>query len=93
MSTDKKKCPDDGACHHGCARLCFRVQFCGPLSGVYPDDRWPEEIKTEYSQRIVEGLDGNPYYCEHPESEPCFTEDPANDCANHVRAPDEGWYL
>lgn len=34
-------CPDGGTCHHACAATCFRVETCGPLSGVFPGDRWP----------------------------------------------------
>lgn len=38
-------CPDGGACHHECAPVsCFRVGSCGPLSGVYPGDRWPASV-------------------------------------------------
>lgn len=45
--TDHLKCPDDGTCHHEClvgARPCFRVQCCAPLSGVFPDDVWPDDV-------------------------------------------------
>lgn len=35
------KCPDGGACHHDCSTSCFRVEHCGPLSGVFPNDEWP----------------------------------------------------
>jgi hypothetical protein len=35
------RCPDGGKCHHGCGVECFRVQSAAPLSGVYPDGRWP----------------------------------------------------
>ena len=42
---EKRSCPDEGACHHFCeAGPCFRVLACGPLSGVFPDNRWPQEI-------------------------------------------------
>jgi len=37
-------CPDGGTCHHDCKARCFRVQACGPLSGVFPEDRWPAEV-------------------------------------------------
>lgn len=41
----KKNCPDDGRCHHDCpGSSCFRVQHCGPLSGVYPGDQWPPDV-------------------------------------------------
>ena len=23
---------------------CWRVRYCGPLSGVYPNDRWPQDV-------------------------------------------------
>jgi hypothetical protein len=41
------RCPDGGTCHHQCAspRVCFRVTECGPLSGVYPGDRWPADVR------------------------------------------------
>lgn len=44
----KIMCPDGGTCHHECpgAAQCFRVLACAPLSGVFPDDRWPEEART-----------------------------------------------
>lgn len=38
------RCPDGGTCHHGCYASdvsCYRVAYCGPLSGVFPNDRWP----------------------------------------------------
>jgi hypothetical protein len=42
-------CPDKGTCHHGCTMQggCYRVNsgLCGPLSNVYPGDRWPEEVE------------------------------------------------
>jgi hypothetical protein len=45
---DERKCPDGGACHHQCGprnESCFRVAFAEPLSGVYPDDRWPDTVR------------------------------------------------
>ena len=43
-------CPDYGACHHDCGDgPCFRVQYCGPLSGVYPDDEWPVDVKMRHA--------------------------------------------
>lgn len=39
-----RRCPDGGACHHACARTCWRVSTCGPLSGVFPDDTWPPDV-------------------------------------------------
>jgi hypothetical protein len=41
-------CPDGATCHHRCLDACFRVDSCGPLSGVYPEDRWPEIIHQVY---------------------------------------------
>ena len=38
-------CPDGGHCHHGCMEDCFRLGSCEPLSGVFPDDEWPEEVE------------------------------------------------
>jgi hypothetical protein len=42
-------CPDGGTCHHQCkvAGPCFRVLCCGPLSGVYPGDAWPQGVRAE----------------------------------------------
>jgi transcriptional regulator with XRE-family HTH domain len=41
-----RACPDRGTCHHQCAvnGPCFRVLCCGPLSGVYPGGRWPQDV-------------------------------------------------
>lgn len=42
--TEKRSCPDGGACHHSCAAdECFRVQACGPLPG-YDQDWHPDDI-------------------------------------------------
>lgn len=43
------QCPDDGTCHHDCTDRegCFRVRSCGPLSGVYPNDEWPTDIRRQ----------------------------------------------
>jgi hypothetical protein len=47
-----RSCPDDGTCHHACdAGPCFRVRACGPLSGVFPDNRWPQEVREEEAAR------------------------------------------
>lgn len=56
MVTKRERCPDDGACHHECgiADPCFRVRTCEPLSGVYPDDRWPDEVVSEHN--LLAGL-------------------------------------
>jgi hypothetical protein len=39
-------CPDGGTCHHGCTTGCFRVSWAGPLSGVYPGDEWPADVRA-----------------------------------------------
>lgn len=45
IRADPSGCPDGGRCHHLCGRTeCFRVRTCGPLSGTYPDDEWPDVI-------------------------------------------------
>ena len=41
-------CPDGGVCGHSCQQVCFRVRSCGPLSGVYPDDQWPSQIREAH---------------------------------------------
>lgn len=47
-SNDPPVCPDDGTCHHRCdTPACFRVQYCGPLSGVYFDNRWPAAVLAQ----------------------------------------------
>lgn len=39
-------CPDGGRCHHECTNgQCYRVKCCGPLSGVFPGDEWPDAVK------------------------------------------------
>lgn len=41
-----RRCPDGGKCHHSCAgEDCFRVRYCGPLSGRWKDDRWPKRVR------------------------------------------------
>ena len=37
-------CPDDGACHHRCVDVCWRSQWCLPLSG-YGSDSWPDDCR------------------------------------------------
>ncbi len=45
---DKKfpmwRCPDGGTCHHDCTVNCFRVLCCAPLSGEFPQDKWPDKV-------------------------------------------------
>jgi hypothetical protein len=60
------KCPDDGYCHHLCEaaeKPCFRVRFCAPLSGVFPDNEWPVDVliaagklKTKAGTTITEAM-------------------------------------
>ncbi|QDF18551.1 hypothetical protein SEA_PUPPER_65 [Gordonia phage Pupper] len=43
----RRQCPDDGTCHHFCQEMqtgCWRVGTCGPLSGVFPNNQWPDEV-------------------------------------------------
>jgi hypothetical protein len=50
LLTGPAQCPDGGTCHHRCADGgCFRVETCGPLSGVYPGDRWPEAVVAAHT--------------------------------------------
>lgn len=49
---EAKGCPDGGTCHHTCERVCFRVDGCGPLSGVYPDDQWPDDVKRQHGAPV-----------------------------------------
>jgi hypothetical protein len=56
-------CPDNGACHHGCAdNNCFRVGSCSPLSGVFPNDEWPQDVAFDAEKHIdhLESLDKQP---------------------------------
>jgi hypothetical protein len=48
-----ERCPDGGYCHgqtfaagsEPCPPgACFRVRNAGPLSGVFPGDRWPDVV-------------------------------------------------
>lgn len=48
-------CPDSGTCHHGCeGGPCARVQIAGPLSGVFPNDEWPEFVKAAHRESLPE---------------------------------------
>lgn len=52
MTSDRRACLDQGACHHDCAdKACFRVACCGPLSGVFPGDEWPDEVREQHGQK------------------------------------------
>lgn len=50
---EARTCPDEGVCHHGCSLLeaCFRVEACGPLSGVFPNNEWPEGVRRLEAER------------------------------------------
>lgn len=51
---DERQCPDGGACHHDCSENeCFRVACCEPLSNVYEDDRWPDDIRMQHTGRYI----------------------------------------
>lgn len=45
---ERRSCPDDGRCHHACVSGCFRVTAASPLSGVFPNDRWPAAVVAEH---------------------------------------------
>lgn len=50
LERNARRCPDDGACHHGCEPLqCFRVACCAPLSS-YGED-WSPEVKARYGDK------------------------------------------
>lgn len=54
--TPPRECPDNGWCHHSCEPwFCFRVNCCGPLSDVYPNDEWPEITQAVYGIRHDRG--------------------------------------
>lgn len=46
------RCPDGGKCNsrRACPAggPCTRVLSCGPLSGVYPGNRWPDALRQEH---------------------------------------------
>lgn len=48
MGDEQRTCPDGGYCHHLCQQRgegCFRVAFCAPFTGTYPDEQWPDEVR------------------------------------------------
>jgi hypothetical protein len=47
-AAEPRSCPDEGVCHHGCSRGCFRVAAAGPLTGVYPGDDWPHAVWKQH---------------------------------------------
>lgn len=43
------ECPDGAQCHRECvAPACIRVATCGPMSRVFPSDRWPHEVVAKH---------------------------------------------
>jgi len=57
MTTTKPECPDGGTCHHHCGSgPCFRVSGCSPLSGVFPNDRWPAHVTAAHAARAPKGV-------------------------------------
>lgn len=56
---EPSRCPDGGRCHHSCVRTdqCFRVRTCSPLSGVFPNDEWPDEIAKTFGSDALEVTD------------------------------------
>lgn len=42
-------CPDGGTCHHRCVERCWRVRNAGPITGTFPGDQWPEDVRREHS--------------------------------------------
>lgn len=61
------RCPDGGYCHgqtlaagsEPCPEgSCFRVRNAGPLSGVFPGDRWPDDVRAANGvQRPIKATD------------------------------------
>lgn len=49
------ECPDGGTCHHECfddsawEGTCQRVWNAAPLSGVFPDDKWPHQTGDTFT--------------------------------------------
>jgi hypothetical protein len=68
-------CPDDGACHHDCTTVCYRVRAAGPMSG------WLREQGLDPSdpaQGWPEGTDPRPLDRREPAFEFC----------HHSKGPD-----
>jgi hypothetical protein len=49
----RRKCSDDGVCHHGCGDDCWRKHNCGALT---PDGKWPK-TNTEQALAYVRKFD------------------------------------
>lgn len=45
VTPQRRACPDDGTCHHGCESSCWRVSTCLPLTASGWDD-WPADVKA-----------------------------------------------
>lgn len=52
---EKRECPDSGKCNHECtiSEMCFRVEACAPLGGVFPKNEWPEEVINTERARLT----------------------------------------
>lgn len=90
-------CPDDGTCHHECADYpgghCWRVHNAGPLSGVYPDDRWPKGARAVFSRSPVG--EGHAPFVDSPTihrtiNERAVGEEEKRDGRRGLRLPDSG---
>jgi hypothetical protein len=60
-----ERCPDGGYCHGSTFAAgsppcspgdCFRVRHAAPLSGVYPGDRWPDEVRAREVRARVDAI-------------------------------------
>ena len=59
LATGEGLCPDGGRCHgHSAAGrdlckagTCYRVHHCGPMSGVYQGDMWPDVVADRGARR------------------------------------------
>jgi len=61
LDTTHNHCPDGGLCREGCAENnCMRVGYCCPLSGVFKNDWWPNELSFDLDyheqHRLMEKL-------------------------------------
>lgn len=69
MAADREarsgRCPDGGYCHGSTLAAgsepcedgaCFRVLSAGPLSGVYPGDRWPDLVRATALRARADGI-------------------------------------
>ncbi len=49
-------CPDGATCHLDCGDECWRVEHTAPLSGVFPDDRWPDDVLEPQRSAFLKAL-------------------------------------